>query len=57
MALHDRVLREITGDLQTSPFLTLMADETTDATNKEQVTLVLHWVTEELYMKSFWVYT
>ena len=46
MALQ--VLREITVDLQTSPFLTIMADETTDATNKEQVTLVLRWVTEEL---------
>ena len=43
-----QVLREITVDLQTSPFLTIMADETTDATNKEQVTLVLRWVTEEL---------
>ncbi len=46
MALE--VLREITEELQSSPFLTIMADETTIATNKEQVTLVLRWVTEEL---------
>ena len=46
MALQ--VLREITEDLQSSPFLTIMADETKDTTNKQQVTLVLRWVTEEL---------
>ena len=35
MASH--VLRNITSSLQKSPFLTLMMDETTDISNKEQV--------------------
>ena len=30
--------------LHKSPFYTIMADETTDITNKEQVTLVLRWM-------------
>lgn len=46
MALQ--LLREVTKDLQTSPYLTVMADETTDTANREQVTLVLRWATEEL---------
>ena len=34
-------------ELQHSPFLTVMADETTDSSNQEQVTLVVRRVTEE----------
>ena len=41
-------LREIAKDLQTSTFLTVMCDKTTDASNKEQVTLIIQWITEEL---------
>lgn len=33
---------------RTSPFLSIMADETTDVSNVEQVTIFIHWVTEEL---------
>ena len=43
-----QVLRDISADLQGSPFLTVMADETTDSSNGEQVTLILHQVTQEL---------
>ena len=43
-----QVLREIAADLLSSPFLTIMVDETTDASNREQVTLVLRHVTEGL---------
>ena len=43
-----QVLREITKNVQGSPFLTVMIDETTDITNREQVTLVIRWVTEDL---------
>ncbi len=42
-----QVLREIATELQNSPFITVMADETTDASNREQVR----------YMKSSWGYT
>ena len=43
-----QVLRDISADLQSSPFLTLMADETADSSNQEQVSLTLRWVTQEL---------
>ena len=43
-----QVLRDISGDLQKSSFLTVMADETTDSSNHEQVTLILRHVTKEL---------
>lgn len=46
MGIH--VLRSITQELQKSPYLTIMADETTDASNEEQLTIVLRQVTEEL---------
>ena len=42
------VLRRITSSLQTSPFLTLMMDETTNISNKEQVTFTIQWVSEDL---------
>lgn len=45
MAHH--ILRKISVNLQSSPFLTIMADETTDSSNSEQVTIVLRWVTED----------
>ena len=41
-----QILQTITTDLQSSPFLTIMADETTDASNSEQVTIILRRVTE-----------
>lgn len=43
-----QVLRDIATDLQASSFLKVMADETTDSSNHEQVTLILCRVTEEL---------
>lgn len=42
-----QVLRDVSADLQGSPFLTVMADETTDSANREQVTLILRRVTQE----------
>lgn len=41
-----QVLRDIAEELQDSPFLTVMADETTDSSNQEQVMLIVHRVTE-----------
>ena len=43
-----QVLRNVSADLQSSPFLTVMADETTDSSNREQVTLIFRRVTQEL---------
>ena len=43
-----QVLREIVDDLQKSSFLSVMADETTDSSNHEQVTLLLRHHTKEL---------
>ena len=42
------ILRNIVADLQKAPFLAIMADETTDTSNREQVTLFLRWVTDTL---------
>ena len=42
MALQ--ILREIAENLQSTPFYTLMVDETTDISNREQVVLCLRWV-------------
>ena len=39
LKLH--ILRDIACDLQDSPFLTIMIDETTDISNLEQVTVVM----------------
>ena len=40
------ILRNIVSTLQSTPFLTVMADETTDVSIKEQVTIFLRWVTD-----------
>ena len=42
------VLRSITTSLQRSQFITLMMDETTDISNKEQVTFTIRWVSDNL---------
>lgn len=39
-----RVLRELSSSLQSSPFLAIMVDETTDVANKEQAAIVIRWV-------------
>ena len=44
MALY--ILRNMSQILQDSPFLTLMMDETTDVSNKEQVVIVMRRVSE-----------
>ena len=41
------VLRQVSVCLQRSPFLTLIMDETTDISNKEQSVIVLRWVSED----------
>jgi len=43
-----RVLREIASAIQKALFYTVMVDETTDCSNKEQVVLVIRWVDEDL---------
>ena len=42
------VLREVARSLQNSLFYTVMVDEATDCSNKEQVVLVLRWVDDTL---------
>ena len=46
MAQH--VLRSIAANLQESPFISIMADETTDISNHEQVVIVIRWITKDL---------
>lgn len=42
-----QILRDLASDLQKSPFLCIMVDETTDVSNKEQATVVIRRVTED----------
>ena len=46
MALQ--ILRRIAAEIQSAVFFTVMVDETTDSSNKEQVVLVFRWVGEDL---------
>ena len=45
ITLH--MLRQIIKSLEQTPFITLMVDETTDISNKEQVVFCLRWVDHE----------
>ena len=38
------MLRELSSNLQNSPFLTIIVNETTDVFNKEQAAIVICWV-------------
>ena len=42
------MLREIASNLHNTPFYTIMADETTDSSNKEQFVVCFRWVDDEL---------
>ena len=42
-----RVLSEISFNIQQSTFYSLMADETTDVGNKEQLVVVYRWIDDE----------
>ena len=42
-----RVLRQIAASLQSASFFTMMADETTEVSNIEQVVVCLRWVSEK----------
>jgi len=41
-------LRDIAGNVQNALFYTVMVNETTDCSNKEQVVIVLRWMDESL---------
>ena len=43
-----QILQGITTELQSSPFKTVMVNETTDVSNREQVSLIDRQVTKEL---------
>ncbi len=42
--MSHHILRNVLHDIHSSPFLTIMVDETTDKSNKEQLTLIIRWV-------------
>ena len=45
-----KLLRKISLDLQCSPFLTIMVDETREISNKEQATVIICWIKDfEVY--------
>ncbi len=45
--MANKVLRDILELVRSSPFITLMVDETTDKSNKEQLTIVMRWVSDK----------
>ena len=49
------VLSEIPSNIQQSTFYSLMADETTDAGNKEQLVVVYHWIDDEFAVHEYFV--
>ena len=42
------ILKQVLADIQTSPFIAIMVDETTNISNVEQLTLVIRWVDRNL---------
>ena len=46
MALQ--ILRDVAANIRNSTFFSIMADETTDKTNREQVVICLRWVDDNL---------
>ena len=48
MVMSLRILREIASAIRKALFFTVMVDETTDCSNKEQVVIVIRWVDEDL---------
>ena len=52
------VIQDVSANLQQSPYLTIMLDETTDVSNHEQAVIVLRRVTDDLQvLKNSLVYT
>ena len=49
MALE--ILRKVAASIRDAPFYTIMADETTDMSNREQVVLCIRWVTENFEVR------
>ena len=50
-----KLLGDITKRIQKVKFFTLMADETTDAGNKEQLVIVFRWVDENLNVHEYFI--
>ena len=46
MALQ--ILRDVAANIRNSTFFSIMADETTDKTNREQVVIFLRWMDDNL---------
>ena len=53
-----KLLRKISLDLQSSPFLTIMVDERRDISNKEQATVIICWIKDfEVYEEFLGLYS
>ena len=53
MAYH--ALRKILENIHSSPFIAVMVDESTDKSNKEQLTLVWRWISENFVVSEEFV--
>ena len=50
-----KLVRNMATEFCSSPFLTIMADETTDASNQEQVTPFVCWINDDLQVQEHFV--
>ena len=50
LLMSNQLLREINADVHRATFYTIMVDETTDCSNREQAVLVLRYVDDKLYV-------
>lgn len=52
LAIMDHnVLRKILENILTSPFLAVMVDETSDRSNKKQLTLIIRWISDNFMVQ------
>jgi len=51
-----KLLQNMASEFHTSPFLTIMALETTDASNQEPVTLFVRWPNDELQGHEYYIH-
>ncbi len=50
------IMRKIATDIHASPFITIMADETADTSNVEQVSIFIRYITDLKFLRIFGVY-
>ena len=53
--MADHVITRISSSIHDAPYISVMSDEITDISNKEQMTVVIHWVTADFEVQEEFV--